>query len=93
MRRFDDEIERVLKRGGRVAAGLFLTAMIVLPVGVMVGARITVPPGSGIEPLWINLGAVTAIGLLYGIGMVITLLGMQLMETWRQSRQPGGRRR
>jgi hypothetical protein len=90
MKRFDDEIERVLKRADWAAGLLSLAAMIVLTVGVVVGIGATVSAGTGTAFIWIILGAVTAAGLLYGTGMVITLLGMQLMETWRQSRQPAG---
>lgn len=83
MERFDDEVERVLNRAGRAAAGLTIAAVLTLALGVIGG--VTVGDATG---AWVFISAFAAAALLYGVGMIISLLGMQLMETWRQGRNP-----
>lgn len=81
MGHFDDEIESAVNRAGRATAGMTLAAMVILAFGIIVGVA------SGFAGLGIGIGAAAAAALLYGIGVIINLLGMQLMETWRQGQR------
>jgi hypothetical protein len=85
MERFDDEVERVLNRAGRATAALTIVAALTLGLGVVGG--VAVGGGTG---AWIFISTFASAALLYGVGMIINLLGMQLMETWRQGRRTGG---
>ena len=89
MERFDDEIERVLSRAGRAAAALSVLALLILILGVAGGIGLASSISGGAW-IWVILGALVTAGLLYGLGMVITLIGMHLMETWRQGRRSAG---
>jgi hypothetical protein len=81
MERFDDEVERVLNRAGRANAALTIVAALTLALGIVGGVAIGGGTGA-----WIFISTFAAAALLYGVGMIINLLGMQLMETWRQGR-------
>ncbi|MCC3764924.1 hypothetical protein K3N28_17845 [Glycomyces sp. TRM65418] len=82
MERTDNEVERVLNRAGRATAALTIVAALTLLLGVIGG--VTVGGGTG---AWIFISTFAAAALLYGVGMMINLLGMQLMEIWRQGRR------
>ena len=88
MKRFDDEIERVLNKAGVAAFGLTALAVLTLIGGTITGIAI----GGYTEPvigIWFVLGAIATAGLLYGLAVIVNLLGMHLMETWRQGRLVG----
>lgn len=75
MRGFDNEIEKAVNRAGKAAGWLFALGVLTLILG-----GISEPNG------WVL--AVPGAGLLFGLGVIINLLGMHLMETWRQGKLP-----
>lgn len=85
MERFDDEVERALNRAGRATAALTIVAALTLVLGVIGGVAIGGGTGA-----WIFISTFAAAALLYGVGMIINLLGMQLLEIGRQARRTGG---
>ncbi|HLU26931.1 MAG TPA: hypothetical protein VKZ65_00735 [Glycomyces sp.] len=77
MKGFDEEIEKAVKRAGSASGWMFAFGVATLILGV-----ISITGGSGGLVL-----ALPGAGLLFGMGVVINLLGMHLMETWRQGRR------
>lgn len=84
MERFDNEVERVLNRAGRANAALTIVAALTLALGIIGGVAIGGGTGA-----WIFISTFAAAALLYGVGMIINLLGMQLMATWRHDLRTG----
>ncbi|THV39756.1 hypothetical protein [Glycomyces buryatensis] len=82
MERFDDEIERTVLRAGRSSFWLTIMAVLTLIFGAVGGIAATGDAGGGFL-----LGSFATAALLYGIGQIVNLMGMQLMETWRQGRR------
>ncbi|MEU6249726.1 hypothetical protein [Glycomyces sp. NPDC047010] len=78
MSKFDDEIEKAVKRAGKTAGWMFAIGVVTLLLG-----------------LWTSFGtygvgfvvALPGAGLMFALGVIINLQGMQLMETWRQGRR------
>lgn len=81
MKGFDNEIEKAVDRAGKAAGWMFVLAALTLILGIIGGVG---------EDSGIFLLALPGVGVLFGMGVVINLLAMQLMETWRQGRQPSG---
>ncbi len=80
MRSFDDEIEKAVQRAGKSAGWLFSAGLLTLILGVIMAIG---------GDLGVLLFALPGAGLLFGLGVVVNLLGMHLMETWRQGRRAG----
>lgn len=78
MKGFDNEIEKAVNRAGKASGWMFALGVVTLVLGIIGGAG-----GGGGSFLLALPGA----GLLFGMGVVINLLGMHLMETWRQGRR------
>ncbi|MCC3764200.1 hypothetical protein K3N28_14115 [Glycomyces sp. TRM65418] len=78
MKRFDDEIEKAVDRAGKAAGWLFALGVLTLVVGV---------PAAVGGDLAVFTVALPGAGLMFGMGVVVNLLGMHLMETWRQGRR------
>lgn len=81
MKGFDHEVERAVNRAGKAAGWMFALGLVTLVLGVIAGF------GSGGA---LFLIALPGAGLLFGMGVAINLLGMHLMETWRQGRRSDG---
>jgi hypothetical protein len=79
---FDGEIEKAVNRAGKAAGWLFTFGVVTLLLGVWVA--------SGPYGIAFLVMAVPGAGLLFGMGVVVNLLGMHLMETWRQGRRETG---
>jgi hypothetical protein len=92
MERFDDQVENVINRGGRASFWLTIIALALLLFGLFCSAWAGAE-GGALAAIGILLAAVASAALLYGVAMIIDLLGMHLMETWRQGRPPEGRGR
>ncbi|THV26808.1 hypothetical protein [Glycomyces paridis] len=75
MQGFDAEIEKAVSRASKAAGWMYALAAVTLIVGI-VGAVNT--GGIGL------IAVLPAVGLLSGLGVIINLLAMHLMETWRQ---------
>ncbi|WP_112141292.1 phage holin family protein [Glycomyces dulcitolivorans] len=81
MRDFDTEIEKAVNRAGRTAGWMFAIGVLTLLVGIFASfgtygfAFVAALPGAG---------------LMFALGVIINLQGMQLMETWRQGRRSEG---
>lgn len=82
MKGFDSEIEKAVNRAGKASGWMFALGMVTLVLGVLGGIA-----GGGVGLFLALPGA----GLLFGMGVVINLLGMHLMETWRQGRRAPAR--
>jgi len=78
MRDFDDEIEKAVKRAGRAAGWMFAFGVLTLLLGLFTSFG---PFGVGF------LVSLPGAGLMFAMGVIINLQGMQLMETWRQGRR------
>ncbi|GAA1674913.1 hypothetical protein GCM10009830_21790 [Glycomyces endophyticus] len=78
MREFDDEIEKAVKRAGKAAGWMFAIGVLTLVLGLVASFG---PYGFGF------LVALPGSGLMFALGVIINLQGMQLMETWRQGRR------
>lgn len=78
MKRFDDEIEKAVDRAGKAAGWLFALGVLTLVVGI---------PAAVGGDLAVFVAVLPGAGLMFGMGVVVNLLGMHLMETWRQGRR------
>ncbi len=81
MKGFDSEIEKAVDRAGKASGWMFALGVVTLALGILGGF------GSGNGAFFL---ALPGAGLLLGMGVVINLLGMHLMETWRQGRRAAG---
>ncbi|MFG3339808.1 hypothetical protein [Glycomyces sp. NPDC048151] len=81
MSEFDGEVEKALNRAGKASGGLTVLAVAVFVLGIAAGIV------GGVGMFLTSLGAA---GLLYGIAVIINLLGMQLVVSWGQIRKPEG---
>lgn len=81
MSEFDGEIEKALNRAGKASGGLTVLAVAIFVLGIVTGLL------GGVAMFLTSLGAA---GLLYGIAVIINLLGMQLVVSWGQIRKPEG---
>ncbi|SDE32861.1 hypothetical protein [Glycomyces harbinensis] len=79
MKGFDSEIEKAVDRAGKAAGWMFALGVLTLILGGVGSFR---DEGGAV---WL---ALPGAGLLFGMGVVINLLAMHLMETWRQGRRP-----
>ncbi|MEU6858657.1 hypothetical protein AB0B28_07280 [Glycomyces sp. NPDC046736] len=75
---FDNEIEKAVNRAGKASGWMFALAGLTVVLAL-------------IGDIWGDGGfifvAIPGAGLLAGVGVLINLIGMQLMETWRQGRR------
>ncbi|WP_100448052.1 hypothetical protein [Glycomyces xiaoerkulensis] len=81
MKDFDHEIEKAVNRAGKAAGWMFALGLVTLVLGILGGFG----DNNGTYLL-----AIPGAGLLFGLGVAINLLGMHLMETWRQGRRSAG---
>lgn len=80
MEQFDGEVEKALNRAGKASGGLTILAVVILVLGIGGG----VIGGAGMF-----LSALAGAALLYGVAVIINLLGMQLVVSWGQIRKSG----
>lgn len=82
MNDFDQEVEKVVERSGRTAGWLGTLAFVSAVSGVGFGFATVDQGGLGVVVTGLFGG-----GVLYGIGTIINLQGMQLLETWKQGKR------
>lgn len=80
MEQFDGEVEKALNRAGKASGGLTILALVILVLGI---------GGAVIGGAGIFLPALAGAALLYGVAVIINLLGMQLVVSWGQIRKSG----
>ncbi|WP_335985906.1 hypothetical protein [Glycomyces sp. MUSA5-2] len=78
MKGFDDEVEKAVKRAGKASGWLFAIGVLTLLLGLFASFGTY---GFGF------LVALPGAGLMFALGVIINLQGMQLMEIWRQGRR------
>jgi hypothetical protein len=78
MEQFDSEVEKALNRAGKASGWLTVLAVAMLILSIVGG----VLGGAGVA-----LGGFAGAALIYGVAVIINLLGMQLVVSWGQIRQ------
>ncbi|GAA2162543.1 MULTISPECIES: hypothetical protein [Glycomyces] len=81
MEQFDSEVEKALNRAGKASAWLTVLAVAMIILGIAGG----VLGGVGVA-----LSSFAGAALIYGVAVIINLLGMQLVVSWGQIRQSKG---
>lgn len=78
MNEFDGEVEKALNRAGKVSGWLTVLAIVMVVLGILGGTL----GGAGVA-----LSGITGAALIYGVAVIINLLGMQLVISWGQIRK------
>lgn len=80
MNEFDAQVEKALKRAENVSGWLTMLAIVMVGLGIAAGFI------GGIGPA---LSGIVGGALIYGVAVIINLLGMQLVVSWGQIRKQG----